>query len=540
MNSYSIRRLAPVCLFFGLLLGFAARQPVTASEPANDDVQKLADAIDELIAKQWKVNQITPAPRAGDSEYFRRVSLDVTGKIPAAADAMDFLESLSPEKRRQVVDRLLEDPGYITHFTTFWRNVMMPEVNADFQVRFLVPSFDSWLRKQLTDNTQYDVLVKEILTTPLDSGQNNRRNPYERLGEPSPLAFFQGKQIAPENLAAATSRIFLGIRLECAQCHDHPFDSWKQEHFWSLAAFYGGIERQGNQGIFGRVRELSDRRELNIPGTETVVQAGYLDGSEPQWRFRVGPRTTLATWVTSPENPYFARTAVNRMWGHFFGVGIVDPIDDFTTENPASHPELLDLLAKEFAAHNFDLKFLIRAITASRTYQLSSLKTNKETDSLQLFARMAVKGLTGEQIYDSVAQATGLYRPFNARNPFAFGGNDPRGEFLETFANDADATTARQTTILQALAMMNGQLVTNATSLSQSRSLAAVAEFPGLTTAERIENLYFLTLSRRPRPEETERLVKYVERGGEKSDPKKSLGDVFWALLNSSEFMFNH
>jgi len=430
--------------------------------------------------------------------------------------------------------------GYITHFTTFWRNVMMPEVNADFQVRFLVPGFDSWLRKQLTENTQYDVLVKEILTTPLDSGQNNRRNPYSRLGESSPLAFFQGKQIAPENLAAATSRIFLGIRLECAQCHDHPFDSWKQEDFWSLAAFYGGIERQGNQGVFGRVRELFDRRELNIPGTETVVQAGYLDGTEPQWRFRVGPRETLAAWITAPGNPYFARTAVNRMWGHFFGVGIVDPIDDFTADNPPSHPELLDLLAKEFAAHNFDLKFLIRVITASRTYQLSSLKTNEETDSPQLFARMAVKGLTGEQIYDSVAQATGLYRPFSSRNPFSFGGNDPRGEFLETFANDADATTERQTTILQALAMMNGQLVAGATNLTQSRSLAAVAEFPGSTTAERIENLYFLTLSRKPRPEETERLVKYVERGGEKSDPKKSLGDVFWALLNSSEFMFNH
>ncbi|MBT4865817.1 MAG: DUF1553 domain-containing protein [Planctomycetaceae bacterium] len=540
MKSNSVRRLASACLCFGLLLGTALVRPVAASEPVADDVQKLADAIDKLIADQWKENSVSPAAPADDSEFFRRVSLDVTGKIPPAADAMDFLESLSPDKRRQVVDRLLEDPGYITHFTTFWRNVMMPEVNADFQVRFLVPSFDSWLRKQLTENTQYDALVKEILTTPLDSGQNNRRNPYQRLGEASPLAFFQAKQIAPENLASATSRIFLGIRIECAQCHDHPFDTWKQEHFWSLAAFYGGIERQGNQGIFGRVRELSDRRELNIPDTETVVQAGYLDGTEPQWRFRVGARTTLAGWVTSPENPYFARTAVNRMWGHFFGVGIVDPVDDFTAGNPPSHPELLDLLAKEFAVHNFDLKFLIRAITASRTYQLTSRKTDERTDDPQLFARMAVKGLSGEQIYDSVAQATGSYRPYNARNPFSFGGNDPRGEFLETFANNTDATTARQTTILQALAMMNGQLVANATNLSQSRSLAAVAEFPGLTTAERIENLYFLTLSRKPRPEEIERLVKYVERGGEKSDPKKSLGDVFWALLNSSEFMFNH
>jgi hypothetical protein len=153
---------------------------------------------------------------------------------------------------------------------------------------------------------------------------------------------------------------------------------------------------------------------------------------------------------------------------------------------------------------------------------------------------MAVKGLSAEQIFDSVAQATGYYQPFRSRNPFSFGGNDPRSEFLETFANNTDATTERQTTILQSLAMMNGQLIANATSLAQSRTLAAVAEFPESSTAERIENLYFLTLSRKPRPEELERLVRYVDRGGEKSDPKKSLGDVFWALLNSSEFMFNH
>ena len=140
-------------------------------------------------------------------------------------------------------------------------------------------------------------------------------------GDPSPLAFYQGKQLAPENLAGATSRMFLGIRLGCAQCHDHPFDKWQQDEFWSFAAFYAGIVRQGQQNIFGTVRELTDRRELSIPGTDTFVQPTYLDGGQPQWKFRQGPRETLAHWVTSRDNKYFSQTVVNRMWEHFFWVG---------------------------------------------------------------------------------------------------------------------------------------------------------------------------------------------------------------------------
>ncbi|MGH7130214.1 MAG: DUF1553 domain-containing protein, partial [Planctomycetaceae bacterium] len=338
-----------------------------------------------------------------------------------------------------------------------------------FQARFLVPGFESWLRQQLIENKPYDEMVREILTVPLDG---NRNNFYIRAGEASPLAFYQAKQIKPENLAAATSRMFLGIRIECAQCHNHPFDSWTREQFWSYAAFFAGIERGEGEGILGRVRELFDRRELAIPDTDTVVQAAYLDGREPQWRYRVGPRKTLADWMTSEENPYFARAAVNRVWGHFFGRGLVDPVDDFGGGNHPSHPELLDELAAEFAAHDFDLKFLIRAITASEAYQLTSRQTHESQEYPELFARMQVQGLTAEQIFLSLGRATGYYEPYQSRNPFAFNAGTPRAEFLETFEDESGSPLDRQTTILQALAMMNGQFISQATSLGESNTLA--------------------------------------------------------------------
>ncbi|MCH8828194.1 MAG: DUF1501 domain-containing protein [Planctomycetes bacterium] len=324
----------------------------TAVLPENDDVANLAATIDRLIAAKWKENNVIPAPIADDAEFLRRVTLSIAGRIPRVSDVRAFLADKSPHKRRLTVSNLLEEAGYITNFTTIWRKVMLPEANADFQVRFLVPGFEAWLRQKLTDNTPYDQLVRELLTTKLDGGSNNR-NFYSRLGTASPLAFFQAKQIKPENLAAATSRIFLGRRIECAQCHDHPFNDWKRDQFWSFAAFFAGIERAGGNGVFSRVKEIPDRRELAIPDTDRVVQAAYFDGSEPRWKFRTSARQTLAEWMTAPKNPYFAQTAVNRIWAHLFGMGIVDPVDDFDNN---SDPRLLKQLADEFVKYQFDVK----------------------------------------------------------------------------------------------------------------------------------------------------------------------------------------
>ena len=233
------------------------------------------------------------------------------------------------------------------------------------------------------------------------------------------------------------------------------------------------------------------------------------------------------------------------MWGHFFGIGIVNPVDDFTADNPASHPELLDELARQFAAHQFDLKFLMRSILASRTYQLSSAQTHPSQNEPRLFARMAVKGLSGEQLFDSLAVATGYQERLEKGDPNRF--ISTRSEFAARFSNASDKRTEYQTSILQALALMNGKFTSDATNPAemktppQTLTLIAVLDAPFLDTpAKKIETLFLAALTRKPTPDERDRFVKYVERGGPDGDAKKALADVFWALLNSTEFVLNH
>lgn len=522
---------------WNLVLAVVVSLPALPAVAADPDPAALSAKIDAAIEAKLAKEGVPAAPLAGDSEFLRRAWLDIAGKTPPVADVRAFLADADPEKRRKLVDSLLESPNYITHYTTIWRTAMMPEVDADFQIRFLIPGFDAWLRQKFTDDAKYSDIVREILTQPL-SGQNARNN-FQVTSTLQPLAFYQAKQLKPENLAGSTARIFLGVRIECAQCHDHPFDKWKREEFWSYAAFFGGIERQADGGVVGAIQEFFDRKEIEIPGTGKKVKPVYLDGSEPRL-YKSGPRATLADWILHDNNPYFARAAVNRMWAQFFGLGIVHPVDDFTKDNPASHPELLDELAKDFTASGHDLKFLIRAIAGSKAYQRTAEQTDPKQAEDRLFARMPVKGLTPEQLFDSLAQATGYYRPFNAQDAFQMQGNTPREEFLDLFATGTESPTERPTTILQALAVMNGQFVADQTSLERSALLSAVADFPLMTTPERIESLSMAALSRPPRPAELERLVRYVDAGGTSNDPRKALSDVFWAMLNSSEFLFNH
>ena len=520
---------------------------------APDDVQELANRIDDLIADKWSENDVVSASPSDDAEFLRRVWLDIAGKIPTAADSQDFIDNQSQDKRRRVVEELLNGPNYVVNSANFWRAVLIPEADTDFNVRFMLPAFEGWLRQRLDEDKAYDDLVSEILTTPV-SGTNTFRN----RNTLNPIAFYQSKEIKPENLAAATSRMFLGIRIECAQCHGHPFDTWTQNDFWGYAAFFAAMQREpqrGNNGFLSQLKELFSRRTLTVPGTDEVVKATFLTGESPQIPTGTSARMTLADWMTSKENPYFARTAANRVWGHFFGIGIVDPVDDFSESNLPSHPELLDLLAAELTEHDFDMKFLVRAITASRTYQLtSSVRASHDDTDPRLFSRMSVKGMTAEQLYASIAQAVGTHETFEESQRGRFRGATTRARFIDEFSDSNSAPTDRQTSVLQALSLMNGELINDATGLQSSRTLAGILDYPGFDNSRRIEALFLATLNRRPRPEELDRFVAYVDSQtagdvskAEEQENKfqtearnKAISDVFWTLLNSSEFSLNH
>ncbi len=504
------------------------------------DAQMLAARIDELVAARWAEKGVKPAAPSDDAEFLRRVYLDLAGRIPRVSEARAFLDDTGADKRLRLIDRLLESPYYVAHFTNVWRSQMMPPAN-NFQLQLVMPGFEAWLRTRIRDNVGYDQLVRELLTTPVGGGPGRQQFPFNQGPEPTALAYYQANELKPETLGAATSRMFLGVKLECAQCHDHPFAKWSRQQFWEYAAFFAGIQpgQQGN--FFAPGQDRADLRQLKIAGTDKVVQARFLDGTQPEWRTGTTTRTTLAEWMTRADNPFFARAAANRLWSHFFGIGLIEPIDEPSDDNPPSHPELLDELARQFAEHRFDVQFLIRAILASKTYQLSSAGGEPSPDDPRLFARMAIKGLTPEQLFDSLAQATGYREPPRNLDPRALllNGGTPRGDFLSKFASQSKRTE-HQTSILQALALMNGRFVADATSLERSEVLAAVIDAPFLDTTQRIETLYLASLTRKPTAAETDRLLRYVEAGGARKDAKAALADVFWVLLNSSEFMLNH
>ena len=403
------------------VLFFAAASEVGAAGPAAHDPYVLTARIDELILKQWNEQKVKPAPATDDAEFLRRAYLDLTGRIPRVSEAREFLDDNNPAKRGKLVDRLIDggtgdkrssNANYVTHFTNTWRALLIPQSN-DPQTQGLSPQLEVWLRKRFKDNTPYNEMVREILMAE-PFGRQMQVQPG--VFEPTPAAFYQANENKPENVAAATSRLFLGVKLECAECHNHPFAKWSRKQFWEYAAFFSGLQQQPQPGAPVRGYDPK-RRSIQIPNSQTTVQATFLDGVEPQWRDDVPTRKVLADWATAPENPYFAKATANRLWAHFFGIGLVEPVDEFSDENPPSHPELLDALAQGLIDNHFDIKFLIRAITASRAYQLTSETTDASQEDIRLLGRMPIKGLTPEQFFDSLAVAT------NYRGEFASGRN---------------------------------------------------------------------------------------------------------------------
>ena len=510
------------------LVGAASKwRPVSTVKRSNGEVQK---ELDELLRKLWADNGIEPAEAADGEELLRRVYLDLAGRIPSVKEVRSYLGDQSPQRYPELVDRLLNSHDHATHLAAMYRTFLIPE-GIDLSPFGGIEAFEKWLSEQFAGNESYDKVVRRLL---LAEG---------RLSKSGPLLFYSATKLDADQLAARTSRVFLGMRLECAQCHDHPFEPWTQEDFWSYAAFFARISRpQGPLDDVYTVMRVQDvkRGEVMIPDSDRVMAPKFLNSTEPMVEDQADERRQkLAKWLTSAGNPYFPRATANRVWGQMFGKGIVNPVDDFGVENPPVSPELLDLLASHFINTDFNLRELFRTVALSRAYQLSSGAETVDETRVDLFGQMNVKTLTAEQVYDCITVAT---MPSGAGtegfNVVRFG-NASRDQFLQQFRTPGGRRTEYLGGIPQALTLMNGTLIDSATGLSSSGLLTSL-DAPFFKNKERIEVLFFATMSRRPRTAEWELLQDYISEDASRAEVKEGLADILWALLNSAEFTMNH
>ena len=300
-----------------------------ASANAGESASKVSARIDQLFDKTWKESRVKPAPIASDEVFLRRAFIDLTGVIPSIGEARSFLNDTSADKRSKLIDDLLKKPNHSTHLANVWRDVMLPRGNGAIATG-RATSFQTWLRGRFAEKTPYDAMVREVL---LARGS---------ITQSGPVLFYSALQLKPEALAASTSRIFLGVQIQCAQCHDHPFDHWTRKDFWGYAAFFAQLTPQARDNRVVASVNDSNTGEVMLPNSDTVVQPQFLGSKQPLKQIKDSRRAELARWLTSKENAFFPKATVNRAWALLFGRGLVDPVDDFGSHNPPSHAECLN------------------------------------------------------------------------------------------------------------------------------------------------------------------------------------------------------
>jgi hypothetical protein len=480
----------------------------------------MAARVDALIGLSCHRAGVQLAAPADDAEFARRAYLDLTGVIPRVAQIREFLDDPQPDKRTRLVDQLVLIPAHATHLANTWRNIMLPEGLSAEQINN-VAGVQNWLRMQFVENMRYDRVVSDFLVA---TGGGDR----------GPAQFYTAQELKPEKLAAATARIFLGLQIECAECHDHPFDRWKQEDFWAYAAFFARLQRPDrNTGQTAAIVEL-DRGEVTLPDSSTPVPPRYPGASDAVGDERGSRRVQLAIWMASRDNPYLARAAVNRVWSHLFGRGLVEPVDDLGEHNPPSHPELFEELTQYFVDTGFDLRQLTQMLAYTATYQRTSRSDAGDATPPHRYASMAVRPLTPEQLYDSLDRAL-LRRAATADNPLF----DPqRQAFVARMQSGSRSATEYEAGVPQALMLMNGAEITSG--LNAPQGMIVALEAPWLNDEQRIETLFLATLSRRPASDEQATFLVHVQAAQDAPARRQAMGDLLWALLNSAEFAMNH
>lgn len=509
--------------------------PVTILNPKEGFAWKALpqhNYIDQKVDAKLQKVKIQASPAADDATFLRRVSLDLTGRLPSPEEVRAFLNDRTPArlKRARMIDKLIASPAYVDHWSVKWGDLL--QSSRKYLGDKGVYAFQEWIRESIASNKPYDRLVRELLTS--------RGSAYD-----DPAAnFFRVTRDAKPTMEK-TTQVFLGVRMVCAQCHDHPFERWTQNQYYQMSAFFSAVGLRAGYEVGEEI--IFDQRadyEMKHPKDGSVVKPEFLLASTqpvpiPDDQRR---RDALADWLASKENPFFAKAIANRVWSYFFGKGIIDPVDDIRASNPPSNPALLDALTKDLTDHNFDLQHLMRTIVNSRAYQ-AAITTNEWNagDGIN-FSHAIPRRLTAEQLMDAVTAAAGV-RPNFPEVPQDTGAAqlpDPhvgKEGFLDVFGRPlresaCECERRADFSLPQALNLVNGKTISDA--VADPKGRVAKLVLGGASDQNIVDELYLAALSRLPDKEEAGRGLKYLS-GGPRATRAQ---DLLWALLNSKGFLY--
>ncbi|WP_298867859.1 DUF1549 domain-containing protein [uncultured Gimesia sp.] len=502
------------------------------------------DYINGQIRQGWKDNEVEPSPVATDAEWLRRVHLDLIGQIPSAETVEKFAKDRDTAKRSKVIDQLLDDPAYVQNFTNVWTNLL---IGRRTPRRVSRSGMQKFLREAFAKNRPWNEVVQDLVTAEGHFEENGAVNYL--------LAQMQNNDEGVQ-VTAATTRLFLGIQVQCTQCHNHPFNDWKQNQFWEYNSFFRQMRRINHRKTDPKTgRQVDDYSEVVSTGFNGPVyyekRSGLMQVAYPIFEnIKVDPqagierRKEFSKLIVKGEKPLIASAIVNRMWGYFIGYGFTRPVDDMGPHNPASHPELLARMTEELVKKKYDLKQLARWICNSEAYNLTSQFGRKnEIDSPEkgespLFSHMYVKNMSAEQLYDSLIVATGAHK--SGQSNWERAETQRRrwmGQFMVAFDGDSgDDSTTFNGTIPQALMMMNGDLTKNAISADKGSYLNQLLSEKS-SDQVKIRKMFLSTLNRYPDRREIKGAQSLV---GSSKNKLSAYQDLYWALLNSNEFIFNH
>jgi hypothetical protein len=495
--------------------------------------------VDKHTFAKLKQMTILPSDLCTDNEFVRRVYLDCIGRMPTVAELNTFLSDQDSKRRERLIDHLVTRPEFADFWAMKWADVFRSS-RKTIQLKGST-GFQLWLHGHFSKNTPFDEIAREVLTATGNTYSNPPAN-YYRIAK-DPLA-----------LAESTAQLFLGVRMQCAKCHNHPFERWSQDDYYGLAAVFARVKSKpdpmvgplakGDKTQAAEVIYTIREGEVTQPRTGKQMKPRFPGSGEADVPKGADRRAAFADWLTKPENPFFAKSVANRVWFHLMGKGIVDPVDDFRDSNPAANDELLDALAKDFSGHKYDLRHLVKSILNSRTYQLSAQPNETNKDDAKYFSHAVTKLLSAEVLLDALCDATALPEKFAGlpagTRATQLPDTDVNHPFLKIFGQPArelacECERESDGNLAQALQLINGPTV-NEKIKNPGNRIGKLLDAKK-SEIEILNEIYLVTLSRKPDADETKVSLAHVSKG---EDKRKAWEDVLWAVLNTREFLFRH